>query len=129
MARDRALPECTSAPNPDSVDPVRFPPPDIGDTHGIRRPVSPRRRPSRGASASFRLVAGPAAHTAGVDSERAQLSSASTTLEDLVARVTAAGERLHAAGEESLAHELFEVERALRGADRRLRAVTSRMRS
>jgi len=64
-----------------------------------------------------------------VDSERAQLSSASTTLEDLVARVTECGERLHASGEESLAHELFEVERALRGADRRLRAVTGRMRA
>ncbi|MCU0311612.1 MAG: hypothetical protein MUE36_11815 [Acidimicrobiales bacterium] len=63
-----------------------------------------------------------------MDSERAQLSSASTTLEELVAKVTAVGERLHADGEESLAHELFEVERALRGADRRLRGVTVRMR-
>lgn len=64
-----------------------------------------------------------------MDSVRAQLSSASTTLEELVARITACGEGLHAAGEESLAHDLFEVERALRGADRRLRGVTGRMRT
>jgi hypothetical protein len=63
-----------------------------------------------------------------VDSERAQLSSASTTLEELVARVAAVGERMHAAGEEGFAHELFEVERALRAASRRLNGVTGRMR-
>ena len=68
-------------------------------------------------------------HTPQVESERAQLSSASTTLEELVARVTECGERLHAEGQEALAHELFEVERALRGADRRLKAVTGRMRT
>ncbi len=89
----------------------------------------PADAPLEGRRPLFRPVPIRAAHTADVDSERAQLSSASTTLEDLVARVTTVGERLHAAGEESLAHELFEVERALRGADRRLRAVTGRMRT
>jgi hypothetical protein len=63
-----------------------------------------------------------------VDSERAQLSSASTTLEELVARVSAMGERLLADGEESMAHDLFEVERALRTAHRRLDAVSGRLR-
>lgn len=63
-----------------------------------------------------------------MESERAQLSSAGSTLDDLVARVAEAAEGLHRAGEEALAHDLFEVERALRMAQRRLDAVTARMR-
>jgi hypothetical protein len=96
--------------------------------------------PPRGASASFShsftLVAsrptGPlpeTTHTAGVDQHRAELSSANTTLDDLVGRVASAGERLLASGEESLAHDLFEVERSLRAAQRRLAGVVGRMRS
>jgi len=63
-----------------------------------------------------------------VQNRRAVLSSASTTLEELVARVAEAGEDANAAGEESLAHDLFEVERSLRMARRRLEGVTRRLR-
>lgn len=64
-----------------------------------------------------------------METERAQLSSAATTLDELVGRVAAAAERLHGDGEESLAHDLFEVERSLRAAQRRLQAVAGRMRA
>jgi chromosome segregation ATPase len=67
------------------------------------------------------------AHTAGVDPHRAELSSANTTLDDLVRRVSSAGERLLATGDEALAHDLFEVERSLRAAQRRLAGVVGRM--
>jgi hypothetical protein len=63
-----------------------------------------------------------------VDTERAELSSASTTLDDLVSRVAGTAEALHRQGEEALAHDLFEVERSLRAAQRRLGGVVGRMR-
>jgi hypothetical protein len=63
-----------------------------------------------------------------VEKRRAVLSSASTTLEDLVVRMAEAGEEADASGEESLAHDLFEVERTLRMALRRLEGVTRRLR-
>jgi hypothetical protein len=63
-----------------------------------------------------------------VEKRRAVLSSASTTLEDLVVRMAEAGEEADAAGEESLAYDLFEVERTLRMALRRLEGVTRRLR-
>ena len=54
--------------------------------------MSPHRRPSRGASALFSPRGGPAAHTAGVDSSAPNSRRPAPTLEDLVARVTAAGD-------------------------------------
>jgi hypothetical protein len=63
-----------------------------------------------------------------VENRRAVLSSASTTLEELVARMAEVGEEANAAGEESLAHDLFEVERTLRMAHRRLDGVNRRLR-
>jgi hypothetical protein len=66
-------------------------------------------------------------HTAGVDPHRAELSSANTTLDDLVRRVASVGERLLAAGDEANAHDLFEVERSLRAAQRRLTGVVGRL--
>ena len=63
-----------------------------------------------------------------MENRRAVLSSASTTLEELVVRVAEAGEEANEAGEEGLAHDLFEVERALRMAHRRLEGVTRRLR-
>jgi len=62
-----------------------------------------------------------------VDPHRAELSSANTTLDDLVRRVAGAAEQLHSTGEEALAHDLFEVERSLRAAQRRLAGVVGRM--
>ena len=59
-------------------------------------------------------------------SERAQLSSATTTLEELLDRVSSTAEAVLASGDESLASDLFEVERSLRTAHRRLVAATRR---
>jgi len=63
-----------------------------------------------------------------VENRRALLTSASSTLDDLVTRVTDAAEALGAEGEDSLSAELYEVERSLRAALRRLEGVTRRLR-
>lgn len=52
--------------------------------------------------------------------ETAELSSLSTMLDDLVQRVVAVGDRLQADRREGTAAELFEVERSLLAAKRRL---------
>jgi hypothetical protein len=93
--------------------------------------VSPCRRPLGGVGFIFAAPVGaaePVWKTAPVDNERAQLSSATTTLEELVARVSETAESAQAAGDETLAADLFEVERSLRIAYRRLNAVTRRVR-
>jgi hypothetical protein len=51
----------------------------------------------------------------------AELSSLSSTLQELADRVTAMAEGAVAQGDEDMAHELFFVERSLGGALRRLR--------
>jgi hypothetical protein len=56
--------------------------------------------------------------------ERAELSSLATALSELTRRVGALAEQAEAARDEELATELFAVERALRGAGRRLERVT-----
>lgn len=63
-----------------------------------------------------------------MDRDQAELASAATTLEDLTARITATAERLLAAGDEAAAADLFDVERALRNASRRLSGVVRRNR-
>jgi hypothetical protein len=63
----------------------------------------------------------------GSDRDRAELSSAETTLDDLIARVTAIAERRHDDRDAAVAGDLFEVERALRGARRRLGAARRRL--
>lgn len=54
---------------------------------------------------------------------RAELSSVSTGLEELVKRVTDIAEGLAGDDKEQLAPDLYEVERTLRAAERRLRRV------
>jgi hypothetical protein len=54
---------------------------------------------------------------------RAELSSVSTGLEELVKRVTDIAEGLAGDEKEQLAPDLYEVERTLRAAERRLRRV------
>ena len=56
---------------------------------------------------------------------RAELSSVSTGLEELVKRVTDIAEGLSGDEKEQLAPDLYEVERTLRAAERRLRRVVS----
>lgn len=51
------------------------------------------------------------------------MSAVATALEDLLRRVTAAADRHSDDPDESLAHELYEVERALRSAVRRMSKV------
>jgi hypothetical protein len=55
-----------------------------------------------------------------MDATHAELSSAATTLDDLSDRVERMADRLQAERHETLAADLYEVERALRMAQRRL---------
>lgn len=50
----------------------------------------------------------------------AQLSSLSTVVDELVARVTALADRYSGTERDDLAHDLYEVERSLKEARRRL---------
>jgi hypothetical protein len=52
--------------------------------------------------------------------DHAQLSALADTLDSLTKRVTAAAERYHGTAQEDLATDLYEVERSLRSASRRL---------
>ena len=61
-----------------------------------------------------------------MDDVRARMSSATTSLADLVETVSATAEAALAAGDEATATDLFEVERSLRTALRRLTAVARR---
>lgn len=54
---------------------------------------------------------------------RAELSSVSTGLEELVRRVTAIADGLAGEQKDQLGPDLYEVERTLRAAERRLRRV------
>lgn len=63
-----------------------------------------------------------------MENRGAALSSAATTLDELVTRITEAADELGSVGDEGLAHDLYEVERALRTAQRRLAAVVRRTR-
>jgi hypothetical protein len=60
-------------------------------------------------------------------SDHAELSSVSSTLEELTGRVTAAAGRANDARDEVLAADLYEVERAMAAAARRLRATVERL--
>jgi ElaB/YqjD/DUF883 family membrane-anchored ribosome-binding protein len=58
-----------------------------------------------------------------MSSIEAELSSLATALEELTGRVTAIAEEHSGTARDDLATELFEVERALSGAQRRLARV------
>jgi hypothetical protein len=55
--------------------------------------------------------------------DAAALSSITTALDELTARVAAVAERYDHTGQEGLASDLYDVERALRAATRRLTKV------
>lgn len=65
----------------------------------------------------------PLGHTGAVQREHAELSSLAATVAEVLERVTASAERLGPIGGGSEASDLFEVERALGQASRRLDAV------
>jgi hypothetical protein len=62
-------------------------------------------------------------HTVAVQREHAELSSLAASVAEVLDRVTASAERLGRVGAGSEASDLFEVERALGQASRRLDAV------
>ncbi len=62
-----------------------------------------------------------------MSSERAQLVSTATALDDLIVRITTAADAM-AGGREDLAADLYEVERSLRAGSRRLATVLRALR-
>lgn len=62
-----------------------------------------------------------------MSNQRAQLDSAATTIEDLITRVGAAADDHEQLGDEAAAGDLYEVERSLRAAHRRLLVVVRRL--
>jgi Mg2+ and Co2+ transporter CorA len=61
-----------------------------------------------------------------VELDSAQLSALSTSLSDLVDRVTRLADRYQGSPREDVAADLYDVERHLQAADRRLRALLER---
>jgi len=61
--------------------------------------------------------------------ERAELSSLASTLDELTRRMTGLADAAASGGDDELATELFAVERALQGAQRRLRRLVDVPRS
>jgi hypothetical protein len=66
-------------------------------------------------------------HTGGMSLDVAHLSSLSTALDELTARITALADDLAGAPREDVAADLFEVERHLHAASRRLRTLLDRL--
>ena len=60
---------------------------------------------------------------------RASLDSAAATIDDLVIRVTMVADHFETEGEEGLANDLYEVERSLQAAARRLHHVVRELES
>ena len=58
----------------------------------------------------------------------ALLSSLATSLDELTERVTDIADRYKGTAQDDVAHDLFEVERALRTAGRKLETVVRRLR-
>ena len=63
-----------------------------------------------------------------MESDRAELSALATTLDDLTTRLTATADRLHGSPRDDVAEGLYEVERSLRTASRKLERVLRSMR-
>jgi hypothetical protein len=62
-----------------------------------------------------------------MSTHRAQLSSVATTLDELTQRITDAADHYQDAAKEDVASDLYEVERALQAAGRRLENVVTRL--
>ena len=63
-----------------------------------------------------------------MDSDRAELSALATTLDDLATRITAVGDRYRGSTRTDVADGLYEVERSLLTATRKLERVMRSMR-
>ena len=66
-------------------------------------------------------------HTGPVSPHRAQLASTASSLDELISRVTAAADDLSGGQDDDLATDLYEVERSLKTAARRLATVLRRL--
>ncbi len=62
-----------------------------------------------------------------MNTSHAELDSASTTIDELIDRISAAANRFEAGGDEATATDLYDVERSMRAASRRLGAVVRRL--
>jgi hypothetical protein len=62
-----------------------------------------------------------------MESDRADLASVATALDELTRRVTSVADRYHGTAQDPLAVDLYEVERSLRAAGRQLTRVVRRM--
>jgi hypothetical protein len=63
-----------------------------------------------------------------VNDEQANLLSCATSMDDITQRITATADRMADAGNDAVAADLYEVERALRNANRRLARVVATFR-
>jgi hypothetical protein len=63
-----------------------------------------------------------------VNDQRANLVSCATSLDDITERITSTADQVSSAGDDALAADLYEVERALRNANRRLARVLASFR-
>ena len=68
-----------------------------------------------------------ARHTGGMPLDAAHLSSLSTALDELTARITALADDFQSTPREDVAADLYEVERNLLAAARRLRTLVGRV--
>jgi len=70
------------------------------------------------------LVAG---HTGAMPLDAAQLSSLSTALDELTTRIVSLADDYQGSPREDVASDLYEVERSLLAASRRLKALLARL--
>lgn len=63
-----------------------------------------------------------------METDRAELTALATTLDDLTARLTSTADRLQGSPRDDVAEGLYEVERSLRTATRKLERVLRTMR-
>jgi hypothetical protein len=66
-------------------------------------------------------------HTRSVSSHHASLASTSSSLDELIRRVTTSADELSGGQDDAIAQDLYEVERSLRTAARRLASVVRRL--
>ena len=63
-----------------------------------------------------------------MNDEQANLLSCATSMDDITQRITATADRMAEIGNDAVAADLYEVERALRNANRRLARVVASFR-
>ena len=64
-----------------------------------------------------------------MSSDRAELDSATTTIDELTLRVSTIADQRQEAGDEATATDLYDVERALKAASRKLAGVVRHLES